>query len=354
MKRIILNIFLALNFLFILVLIFAYLSAYIPPDKYWLPSIFGLLYPYILSLNILFVLFWLIIKPKYLFFSLLAIIVGYNSFSRYFQLKGSTSGDVTLKVLSYNVRNFQGEWRKPSKEVADKIRDFLEEEQAEIICLQEVKLRSASVFNLPQIVEHLPQINHYQYASTGSTTGLATLTKYPVLNMQEIRFEGSQNMAIYTDMVINTDTVRVFNIHLQSYYIDPNKYDIIESPGIKNEKDLKQAKEMGGKYIRATKMRAQQARTIHSEIENSPYKVIVCGDFNDTPVSYTYHKVLGQLQDAFVQSGKGIGKTYNGKLPSYRIDYIFYSKAYKAFNFKKIYFPESDHYPISCEFKMDD
>ena len=94
--------------------------------------------------------------------------------------------------MSYNVRNFKGAEKDPSKVIADKIKRFLEDEKSDIICIQEIKLRSARVFNLPKVVDQLPFINHYQYASTGSTTGLATLTKFPVLNMKEIRFEGSR------------------------------------------------------------------------------------------------------------------------------------------------------------------
>lgn len=353
LKRIFLHILLGFNFVFILVLILSYLSVYIPPDKYWIPSLFGLIYPYALFLNFLFVVTWILIKPKYLIFSLLIILIGGNFFNRYFKIWGRTSDNASIKVLSYNVRNFQGEGRIPSKYIAENIKLFLEEQQPDLICLQEVKLRSNRVFNLPQVVAKFPFINHYQYATTGSTTGLATLTKFPVVNMGEIRFDNSKNMAIFTDILMKEDTVRVFNIHLQSYYIDPDKYDIIDSPGISEARDFRQVKEMGNKYRNAVKMRAEQARNIHEKIIKSPYKVIVCGDFNDTPVSYSYQKVLGKLKDAFVKSGKGIGRTYIGRLPSFRIDYILYSKGFKAYNFKKASICYSDHLPVYCNLELD-
>ena len=353
MKRTFLNILFGLNFLFILVLILSYLSVYIPPDKYWIPSVFGFSYPYVLVANLVFVVVWPLIRARNMLLPLLIILLGFNFFTRYFQVWGRQSGDANIKVLSYNVRNFQGTESRPSKQIADRIMGFLHKQEAEIICLQEVKLRSAKVFNLPEVVKKFPFINHYQYASTGGTTGLATLTKYPVVNMGEIRFEGSQNMAIFTDVIIKKDTVRIFNIHLQSYYIDPNKYDIIDSPGISEEGDIKQVKEMGSKYKKAVIKRAGQARIINKQIESSPYNVILCGDFNDTPVSYAYQKVRGGLKDAFVESGKGIGRTYIGRLPSFRIDYILHSKGFKAYNFQKLMFEESDHLPIVCELKTN-
>ncbi len=353
LKKIFLHILLGINFLFILVLALSYLSVYIPPDTYWVIAAFGLVFPLAIIMNISFVVLWAILKPNYLLYSLITILIGSSYINQYFQFKGKTSEEPALKVMSYNVRNFQGKTRHPSKQVADSIQLFMEQEHAEIICLQEIKLRTHKVFSLPQSVKDLPFINHYQYASTGETSGLATLTSFPIINMGEIRFEGSQNMAIFTDVLIEHDTVRVFNIHLQSYFIDPSKYAIIDSPGLSEEKDFSEAKEMGRKYRNAVIKRAGQARKIREEIDNSPYKVIVCGDLNDTPVSYAYKKVRGELKDAFVESGKGIGRTYIGKLPSYRIDFIFHSHGFEAFNFEKGNSYHSDHLPIYCNLQLN-
>lgn len=156
-------------------------------------------------------------------------------------------------------------------------------------------------------------------------------------------------MAIYTDVLIGGDTVRIFNIHLQSYKIDPRKYAIIESPGIDDERDLKEMREIGSKLKRAFQFRAGQVREIREIIEKTHYPVIICGDFNDTPVSYAYQQILGDRNDAFVKAGSGFGRTYIGKLPSFRIDNIFYSDDFKAYNFKTVGFRMSDHLPVSCK-----
>jgi endonuclease/exonuclease/phosphatase family metal-dependent hydrolase len=153
-------------------------------------------------------------------------------------------------------------------------------------------------------------------------------------------------------VVIGGDTVRIFNVHLQSYKIDPDRYSVIENPGIPRKKDLREYRELAGKYKKAMIKRAAQARLIRTKIKASPHPVIVCGDFNDTPASYAYRQTRGKLRDAFVCSGKGIGNTYVGKLPSFRIDYILHSREMKSTNFKIHRVPYSDHLPVTCEITL--
>jgi endonuclease/exonuclease/phosphatase family metal-dependent hydrolase len=330
-------------------LIVSYVSLYFPPDKGWLISLAGMAYPWILLGNILLMMFWLFTKPKFILLSLLTILLGFNVASRYFQLSGRTTEDEGIKVVSYNVKHFTGTGRNPSKDLADLIKGFLKETEPDIICLQEVKLRSNHIFNLQAAKSEFPSIRHYQYARASGTGGSVTLTRFPIVKMQEIRFENSGNIAICTDVVANNDTIRIFNIHLQSYRIDPDKYRIIGRQRITDEKDLEEVKELGMKYRDAVKMRAKQARVIHEKISSSPYPVIVCGDFNDPPSSYSYQKVRGDLVDSFVDSGRGIGRTYVGKLPSFRIDYILHSDTFDSYNFKVYDVPYSDHLPVACE-----
>jgi endonuclease/exonuclease/phosphatase family metal-dependent hydrolase len=130
--------------------------------------------------------------------------------------------------------------------------------------------------------------------------------------------------------------------------IDPRKYDIIDSPGIDEKKDIKEMREIASKLKSAFQTRAGQVREIKNIIDKTPYRVIICGDFNDTPVSYSYQKLRGDFNDAFVSSGSGFGRTYIGKLPSFRIDNIFHSDNFKSYNFQAYDFRASDHLPVSC------
>ena len=337
-----------LNILVVGLQLISYLSVYISPDKFWIPSFFGLAFPYIVAANILYVVFWSFIKPRFLFLSLITIVIGWGFVNRYVQFAGETTENDGIKVVSYNVQSFAGKKVSVQRENANKILDFLNEKNANIICLQETRLRKNNIFNVTNALKKLKSIKHYQYASSSATFGLITFTSYPIIKMGEIRYEKSTNMAIYTDVLIDSDTVRIFNLHLQSYRIDPGRYNIIDSPGIDEEKDIKEIQELGGKLKKAFQLRAQQVREIKEVIDSTPYPVIICGDFNDTPVSYAYQQLLGDFNDAFVESGKGFARTYIGKLPSYRIDNIFYSNLYESFNFVADDFRASDHLPVSC------
>ncbi len=207
---------------------------------------FGLTYPFIMLINILFLVFWLIAKPRNALISLITIVAGWNFVSRYYQLKGKSTEEEGIKIMSYNVHHFRGTGNLSEKETAIEISNFLKEHKPDIVCLQEVRLRKNTIFNLHKTVEEFDFINHYQYARSSSTFGSVTLSRFPIVNMNEIRFENSRNITIYTDIIIDSDTVRIFNIHLHSYGIDPADYPIIDS-GVSTEEDLKEARELGSK-----------------------------------------------------------------------------------------------------------
>lgn len=349
MKNVLKYILLIFNAIAVIALLMGYLALYFPPDKIWFIAIAGLIYPWLLALNIIFCITWILTKPRFALLSLIPILAGWNIMNRFIQFDGKQTDQLDIKVVSYNVRHFTGTGKNPSRELAEMIKGFLNQKQPDIICLQEVKLRTNRIFNLEATRNEFQSIKHYQYARTGSNAGSVTMSRFPIVKMQEIRFENSGNIAIATDVVAGKDTIRIFNVHLQSYRIDPDKYRIIDDPGLTNEQDLREAKELRSKYKRAVKMRAIQARLIRQKIKESPYPVIVCGDFNDTPSSYAYQTVRGRLKDSFVCSGEGIGQTYIGKLPSFRIDYILHSKSFRSYNFKTYNVPYSDHRPVSCD-----
>lgn len=348
MRKFVKFILISLNALAALALLTAYLSGYISPEKFWIPSFFGLAYPLILGLNVFFVVFWLIISPRYIIISLITILSGWGFVTRFVQLQGKTIEQSDIKILSYNVHHFRGAGELSSKQTADEIIRFIEKEKPDIVCLQEARLRQNDIFNLAKTVEALDFINHYQFARTSSTFGSVTLSRFPIVNMDEIRFENSRNITIYTDILIGTDTVRVFNVHLHSYGIDPGSYSIIDS-GVTTEEDLREAREMGSKLKRGFKMRARQVETIRRIMDETPYPIVVCGDLNETSTSFAYQQLRNGLKDAFVGSGKGIGRTFVNKLPALRIDYIFHSPVFESYNFQTHDFRHSDHLPVSTE-----
>ncbi|MFY9153772.1 MAG: endonuclease/exonuclease/phosphatase family protein [Prolixibacteraceae bacterium] len=348
MKRFFSYTFFLFNLIAAIALVFATVSVYLSPEEVWFFALFGMSYPYLLLINVVFVVIWVIFKPKYTILSLLVIMTGFNHIGNYLQFTGRKTDEKGIRIISYNVKYFMGNSNFPNKENADHILNYLRQNNADIICLQEVRLNKRQIFDIESSM--LPQINHRQLAHTSYAGGPLTMTRFPILYMGEIRFKNSGNMIIFTDILIDSDTVRVYNCHLQSYRLQPKEINSIDSMKLDNQPQTK-AKILGLslKFKDAIIKRAEQAATLREHLDKSPYPVIVCGDFNDTPVSFTYHTVRGDLKDSFRESGTGTANTYNGKLPSFRIDYILHSDKFSSFNFQVANLNHSDHYPVSCD-----
>ncbi len=348
MKQFFVYTLLLINLVAIFALAIASISVFLSPEKFWAAALFGMAYPYLLVANLVFIVLWIIIKPKFVLFSLVAILAGYQHIGNYLQFSGKKTTEKGIRITSYNVRYFMGNSQFPNKENADHILNFLQQNNADIICLQEVRFNKRQIFDINN--HRLSQISHMQLAHNSNAGGQLTLTRFPIVYMGEIRFKDSGNMIIYTDILINSDTVRVYNCHLQSYRLRQTEINTIDSLDFENHQKTK-AKlfELSNKFRQAIVKRAAQAATLREHLNQCRYPVIVCGDFNDTPVSFTYRTVRGDLKDSFTESGKGTANTYNGKLPSFRIDYILYSPKFTSYNFEVATLNHSDHYPISCD-----
>lgn len=336
-------------------LLLSYLAPFVPPDIFWPLSFFGLAFPYLVLVNIVFLVIWVLQRSKKLLLPLIVLILGFYNFTNTIQLfPRHKTEDTGIKILSYNVHGFKYDLRThPTKK--PKVLEYFKSTGAEIICLQEATIPKSGPLSAQGIRDALPEINHYQLASTSSSGGSITFSKYPIINLGEIRFPGSSNLVLFSDIQINNNKIiRVYNCHLQSYSIDPDDYSIIDSLGTgSNSKQIKEARKISYKLKTGFKLRAVQSRKIADHISKSPYPVIVCGDFNDTPISYAYRQVRGDLKDAFVEAGWGISNTYNGELPSFRIDYILFNQNFIARNYQRDRVPYSDHFPVRCQLITD-
>ena len=332
-------------------LLLAYLAPFVPPDIFWPLSFFGLAYPYLIFLNLIFLIIWILQGSKKLMLPLVALVIGYSDFVNTFQLFPPLSLKKSgIEVLSYNVHGFRYDLRT-IKRNQPRILEYFKSTGAAVICLQEAVVLKGTKLTPTAIRDALPQINFFHQASAGTNSGLITFSKYPIFNQGEIRFPGTSNLVIFSDIKIsNRRMIRVYNCHLQSYSIDPDDYSIIDSLGLgPNSHQIEAARKVSYKLRAGFRLRAPQARMVADHIRKSPYPVVVCGDFNDTPVSYTYRKVRGNLKDAFVESGWGTSETYNGELPSFRIDYILFDQKFLAGNYKRDRVIFSDHFPVHCQ-----
>jgi endonuclease/exonuclease/phosphatase family metal-dependent hydrolase len=357
-----------LNLFAIAGLILSFLASWISPEKVWWLALFGLGFEILFVLNILFVVFWVITRDRRFMISLLLVILGMGKIFGIVQIEFTTDKEETLKkegyikVMSFNVRLFDLYNWFHNMETRQYILDFLKKESPDIICLQEFYStdKRGHSYNNDDTVRHYldAAFSQIEYTKTLHKTdhwGIATFSKYPIIKKSAKKFrERGGNIFISSDVVIGKDTVRVMNTHLESIRFAWSDYKFIQNL---NNDDVEQDELKGSLTIlkrlrNAFIKRAKQVQILHDSIVTSPHPVILCGDFNDTPSSYSYSILSENLKDAFRESGHGAGKTYAGPFPSFRIDYIFHDEKIISAGYETIKEKLSDHYPISCMMKL--
>jgi len=218
-----------------------------------------------------------------------------------------------------------------------KIQEFIEVESPNILCFQEYDSGSNLDF----------KSYAYKYQTNASNTNkseLAILSTYKILNSGFIDFPNSANSAIFADVLIKSDTMRIYNVHLQSTGIDAN----MDVESLDSEQSNKLLNRLGTTF----KAQQYQAELVAKHVSKSPHKVLICGDFNNTIYSYVYRILKGDLMDAFETSGTGFGSTFDFKYFPVRIDFILADQSFLSRNFKNYTIPYSDHFPILSEFSL--
>ena len=304
-----------INSVCLLLLLLSYLSPYISPTIFWPISFFGLLFPVFYIINSLFLIYWIVGFKKQLWANVIFLLIGLQFIGLFFGTQPTTSNSAdSIKILSYNVRLFNRYGWIPKPDIKSEIISFLKSEKADILCIQE--------FYTP---DEIPNLN-YKYRHIGLQSKknqwhMAIYSSYPQINKATVSIKGERmnNTCIYSDLLISTDTIRVYNVHLASNWFKNSDYSFLQNP---QKETLK--KGIHGIVSRmkiSYKKRAEEAEVIKKHMQSSPYPIILCGDFNDTPLSYAYNTISSDLKDAFKESGKGIGQSFV-KLPALRIDYI--------------------------------
>ena len=296
--------------------------------------------------------------------SLITILIGWNHLGAFVQFSRQKpdlpESGKTISLLSYNVSvfdlyNYGPNWEL-NVENRNNIFRFLEQKDFDIICFQEFVHDKSGAF---KTLDTLPSFLRAKHAHAGyikssrniNFFGLATFSAYPIVNKGELKFPTQMgNMAIYSDIAINNDTVRVYNVHFESIGLSPEDYMFMESitepANLADRRYLREAtlnilNRLQGAFIQ----RAEQIEIVAGHIRQSPYPVILAGDFNDTPASWAYRQLTRELKDAF-KSGRGIGQTYRGNIPGFRIDYILHAPHFTSQQFTTGDQTYSDHYPV--------
>ncbi|MFK7813418.1 MAG: endonuclease/exonuclease/phosphatase family protein [Maribacter sp.] len=327
-----------LNVITALLLLAACVVPYISSENFSFLSFLSLAVPVLVGINILFLLFWTLKRKRQLWVSLSVLVLGYFSLGTFIKLNFSEDEilEEDLSIMSYNVRGFNkwGELDNPN--VFEDVKAFVEQENPDIICFQEP--------NYDRKKEYLEKYP-YQYLDYIYMNGkvlLGIFSKYPIIKSDFVCFPESVNNGAFADILYKKDTIRIYNIHLQSLGVTPGNGTIRNSPKDKLFK----------KVTKRFQLQQQQAKMVADHMASNSYKQILCGDFNNTQFSNPYKTIKGEKQDTFIEKGSGYGRTLIFHDLPVRIDFILADPAFEVKRHNNYDVKYSDHYPIMASFKL--
>jgi endonuclease/exonuclease/phosphatase family metal-dependent hydrolase len=274
-----------------------------------------------------------------------------------------------IKVLTWNVKNFDLYNWSHNLETRTDMMELIQEENADVLCLQEFYSNNQVFHNLEYLRDTLgykycyfpPAVELTKQPKTklqktlwkkGALVqkwGVATFSKFPITNQGIVSFNNTfANRCIYTDIDFSGKTVRVYNVHFQSIHFGYQDYATLNELEETQQTSWSNLKDVMRKMKRAFTKRAQQANAVLAGMSNYQGLKMVCGDFNDVPVSYTYKTVRSNLKDAFIEKGQGFGATFIKRFSIFRIDYLLCDKDMTVNSYQTINRSLSDHYPVTA------
>lgn len=350
------------NGLAVIALLLSYLSVRVDPAVFWPLALFGIAYPYILLANILCILWWLIFRRKRMLPSLIAILLGWGYVGDFFQLKGTTAAPAAVRtpftLMSWNVRLFDLYNWTHNQQTRDEMMELIRVEDPDILCMQE--FLNVGPGNPLMVKDSL--LSSYRFTACADAytvhargdhyIGIAIFSTKPIVAQGTIHFPDElNNLCLWADIAMGNDTVRVYTAHLASLRFGDQDYRFIkdlEQGGGRDSLTTAGSRILGrmqNGFIR----RSVEVAKLVAHMETSPWPVVYCGDLNDTPMSYSYHLLRkAGLDDAFTESGQGIGNTYIGDVPSFRIDHILHGPQFRSWGFRTLPDELSDHHAITC------
>lgn len=334
-------------------------SIYLNPSIFPNWSYLGMIAPVFIIASICFIPVWIFWKWKYALISIVGVALCWGSIRNYCPVnpfQGTPEGK-TLKVMSYNVYMF-ARWTYNDHWDEKTIAQYIANSDADLVCLQE----SENISN--ETINGILTAAYPYISMSSSNSPLVLLSRYPVISDEPIKMETESSMAHKFNVLIDDDTVTVINVHLESYKLnedDKALYQKMMKESIKGEKvdttTIDYEKSfwlLEEKLVAANAIRSRQADQLEQVIRSNPHShIILCGDLNDSPISYVHHKLTKQLHDAYAESGNGPGFSYNRSGMYFRLDNILISENFHSFRAKvDKYSKESDHYPIFCTLEM--
>jgi endonuclease/exonuclease/phosphatase family metal-dependent hydrolase len=329
-----------------------YLLPFISPFSWWPSAFLCLLIPPLLLLNFSLAVFWIYLRSWRFLISALALLIGLRFLSGLIAINRSDQEEDDIKVMSYNVRLFNNFQKSKDRTTSRKMIRWSTDIDADIKCIQEFyHERSSRVFNtMNRFKKSTPYCYFEPYLIQKRLQyGMAIFSKYPFIKSGVVHSEKNwNNKIIFADIKMPNDTIRVYNIHLQSMAIDISSIFQSQNEGF-SKLNLSNALK---KYKKGVMRRSYQMEKLIAHISKSPYRTIVCGDLNDPPISYSYQSLRSVLNNTFEEGGLGFGYTYDSPLPL-RIDNQFCSKNIEVKDFDTVdSIRYSDHFPTFAHYNF--
>ena len=355
----------------------ASVTPYLHPASWWFVGFTGLIFPYLFLALLIMMLFSVLFKRTRLAIAgLIAIVISIPSIGLIIGLHFSgsftpTKDSTTLRVMSWNVRRFTPYNKDYFDPKNNNLKDIIEEVvkyQPDVLCLQEFytgpskKRKNLELFR-DSLGYPYVSIENITNGGARSQSGTVIFSRFPFAKTYVYQLPDAYATAaedpVAADILVGKDTIRVITFHLQSYGFLNRDYEDLYK--IKNQEDqgLRASKNIFRKMQYAFSLRGVQSDMIKREVTRSPLPTVVCGDLNDVPNSYAYQTVRGNMKDAFLEKGAGLGKSFiSGRskfltwLPTLRIDYIFTSSVFEVTQFRMVTRKLSDHRGLITDLKL--
>ncbi len=355
------------GFLFLL----ACCNAFLHPDKWWFISLLAFIFPLLLILLLVFLIFWLFACPRYALISLVCLVIGWQNIHAFFGFS-LAKNDFThkdsgsIRIMTWNVRRWDEYSTKKTGASGHRLPmlELVGKQDADILCFQEFYEPEDSAKSNIRYIRKQLQFPYFFFSrdyhnhSLKYETGVIIFSKYPIVATSQAYFNKDTlqkaESLIAADININGKMIRVYTTHLQSVLFKPKDFRNVEI--IRNAEDsmLQASRSIAKKLKDALGLRGYQADTVRRRLDASPYPLVLCGDFNDVPNSYTYFHIRGNLQDAFIAKCFGIGRSYIHISPTLRIDYILPSREFLILQSMKLLSPFSDHHAVLTDLQLQD
>ena len=335
------------------------------PQKFWFVGLLTLASFYFLLVMVGFIFFWLVAKPGYSLIGVVTILLAWVPLKHLFKIRLAHSfeikkADNTLRVMSWNVEHFKIAEYKKHPELKMQMLGLINNYNPDVACFQEMVASDKNpqaINNIDGFMKEL-KMPYYYYSYNSKIDfdadhrfGIIILSKFPLVNKMTVSYSPNDYNSIfqYADLVKGADTFRLYNLHLQSMKFSDNDRRYLQDPEIDDESNFKESKSILSKLKQGFLKRQVQSDRIKKEINQSPYPVIVCGDFNDVPNSYAYKTIGKGLKNAFAEKGAGMGRTYSHMSPTLRIDNIFTDDRFLIEQYVRVNRKISDHYPVIAD-----